>query len=315
MQRKELQDLKLRHKDELLSLEKEKNQILLDNKELEYKVKQQRITMESERLEIVSQVQRLEGEKISLEQALKSCEGEIAHLKSLKNLQNDSKTAEIQREFEILKEEHKNELVKSRQASDKVILELRGLYEAEFDVLKQQISTLHGKLKGSLQEIEYLKENNNANMYKLQVEELENELEYYKSITNTGYLSRNDEDQQFRSICTETLQSFDEKKYEKPSNFEVQKEILQIQIEKYEIESKELKKELEKIKEETVSNEHKLKNEIKFLIGKLLKAKSKLSTEGELSESIRRESMISTLRYGSMHKSKSIFNVFPKKSE
>ena len=324
MQRKELQDLKIRHKDELLHLEKEMNQVILENKELEYRIKQQRISLESEKLEIISQLQRLQAEKLSVDQALKSYENNSLYQQSIKEFQTDSKVADLQRQFDIQKEEHKNELLRNRQASEKTMLELKIMYDKEIDNFKQQILQLQARLKSSLEEIESLREGDSTIRQKFQVEELESELEYYKSFVHTGFISRSEDREEFNSIYTEALNSKESasrgngsNKYSYSADFEnilLKNEKLTLDNEKYQIEVNELRNEFEKIKRASVENENKLKNEIKFLIGKLLKAKSKLSTEGELSDSIRRESIMTTIRYGSMQRPQVSINNMPKHS-
>ena len=83
----------------------------------------------------------------------------------------------------------------------------------------------------------------------------------------------------------------------------IQNERLKVSLDRAYFETSQLNAELEKTRKEQSENEFSLKNEIKFLIGKLLKAKSKLSIEGELSETVRKESMLSTLRYRNVNKS------------
>ena len=56
MQRKDIQDLKLRHKDEILALEKERSLLQMENKELEFKLKKQRLTLDAEKLEIMNKL-------------------------------------------------------------------------------------------------------------------------------------------------------------------------------------------------------------------------------------------------------------------
>ena len=326
MQRKEIQDQKIRYKDELLLLEKEKNQVILENKELGYRIKQQRITFETEKLEIFSQMQRFQAEKLSVEQALKSYESNNAYQQSIRDFQVDSKVVDIQRQLEIQIEEHKNELLRSRQASDRVIIELKIMYDKEIDSFKEQILHLQARLKTNSEEIERLREDNNTNRQKFQVEELESELEYYKSLVHTGFISRNGDSEEFNSICTSALVSNESatsrgnrnNEYSYNTDFEnilLKNEKLILDNGKYQIEVNELRSEFEKIKKESIENENKLKNEIKFLIGKLLKAKSKITTEGELSDSIRRESILSTLRYGSIKRPQVSIKHMPKHSE
>ena len=311
--RKENQEIKLKRKDELIIIEKERNGLLLENKELEYKLKQQRLGLESEKLEIISQMNRLEADKISVNQALKSYENDLTYNQSLLQFQNGSKITELQRENEILKEEHRNNTQKLRQEFDKMVIELKLLHEREKDSLRNQISQLQSKLRIYSQEIEHLKQEHNQNMQKIQIEELTNELEYYKSLKVSSFQDEIEGSEEFRSIYTENFGSKDSyARYNKSARYQtedatenltLQKERLLIQMKKDKRAFENLRDAYEKLKQKSLETENSLKNEIKFLIGKLLKAKSKLSTEGELTGSIRRESMLSTLRYRSINQS------------
>ena len=256
-QRKELQELKLRHKDELLNIEKEKNELLLENKELEYKLKQQRLILESEKLEIVSQKQKLEADKIASEQALKSYENNISYTQSLQQFQIDSKIADFQREIEIQKEQHRNELLKARQESDKTVLELKILYEKEKDAFKGQISQLQSKLRIYSQEIEHLKQECNQNMLKIQIEELESELDYYKSLSINKFKEETYENEDFRSLCTDNLESYRKSSRsarsgleEEIENLTFQKEQMLIQLINERKNSENLRDDYEKLKTE-----------------------------------------------------------------
>ena len=162
--------------------------------------------------------------------------------------------------------------------------------------------------------IENLKEESNPQLMMIRIEELEGELEYYKG-AKSGKLKSKDEELEFISsrediseIKNSTIKKKKAQKGNSPDyeieNLLLQNERLKLQLDRSHLEMDQLNNELEKNRREQSENENSLKNEIKFLIGKLLKAKSKLSKEGELSETVRKESMLSTLRCRSVNKSK-----------
>ena len=137
-QEKELYELKLRYKDKISSLEKEKQELMIINKNFEYSLKQQRLALESEKLEILSQLQKLESDKLSVEQALKSYEHDRSHQIEKQKYQTDLKLIDLQRQLELQREESRNELIRNRQESDKSIIEIKAIYEKEIDTLKNQ---------------------------------------------------------------------------------------------------------------------------------------------------------------------------------
>ncbi|OMJ73293.1 hypothetical protein SteCoe_28043 [Stentor coeruleus] len=314
---KEIFELKTRYKDKVALLEKEKQELLLSSKELEYSLKQQRLAMETEKLEIVSQLQKLESDKLAAEQALKSYEHDKSYQQELQKYQTDMKVLDLQRQLELQREESRNELTKARQESDKAIIELKQMYEKEMDSLKNQSWQMQEKLRSQAYTIENMKEESNPKLLEIRIEELENELEYYKSLKpNTSTKKKNPEenDEIFlssREDLSEIKNSASKsRRNQRPSpDFEIENLILQnerlkLQFDRARLEIDQLSIELDRTRREQIDSENALKNEVKFLIGKLLKAKSKLSAEGELSETVRKESMLSTLRYRSNKSSK-----------
>lgn len=95
-------------------------------------------------------------------------------------------------------------------------------------------------------------------------------------------------------------------------DLKIELETVCIQKERLEMEVDRLKAELSTIKQDWMHSEEKrsqtetsLKNEIKFLIGKLLKAKNKIVAEsGELSETLRKEATLSMIRCKSVNRSR-----------
>lgn len=271
--------------------------------------------METEKLEIVSQLQKLESDKLAAEQALKSYEHDKSYQQELQKYQTDMKVLDLQRQLELQREESRNELTKARQESDKAIIELKQMYEKEMDAIKNQSWQMQEKLRSQAYTIENMKEESNPKLLEIRIEELEGELEYYKSLKpNPKSKKPEDNDEIFlssREDLSEIKNSASKsRRNPRPSpDFEIENLILQnerlkLQFDRARLEIDQLSIELDRTRREQLDSENALKNEVKFLIGKLLKAKSKLSAEGELSETVRKESMLSTLRYRSNKSSK-----------
>ena len=300
MQRKDIQDLKLRHKDEILALEKERNLLQMENKELEFKLKQQRLTLDAEKLEIMNKLIRFEADKLSLEKELKTRQNDLAQIQSLQQMQNESKVLELQRKLDIMKEEHLNEVKSVRQEGDKSVLEIKVIYEQEIDKLKSQIVAMNGKLRETSTELESLQAKDNSSMFKSQIKVLEEALDHYKTLTKQSTkLADKDEFRSFNSDLFASKDSYTSRPYRKTYEDEINLPFnpkVPVEYQKFVNEIERLRELNEKLGKEKEENEKKLKNEIKYLIGKLLKAKSKISTKGELTENLRRESMMNTLR-------------------
>jgi hypothetical protein len=295
MQRKDIQDLKLRHKDEILSLEKERNLLLMETKELEFKQKQQRLMQDAEKLEMMNKIIKLEADRLSAEKELKSRSTDLAQMKSLQQIQSEAKIQELHRKIDLLKEEHANEVKLVRQEGDKSLIELKVLYEQEIDSLKNQLSSLSSKFREKTAEIDSLREKDSA--LKAQISVMEEALSHYKTL----HKSKPDKEE-FRSFNSDFFMSKDSLS-SRPFRNMCEDDInlpfnpkIPVEFQKFVNEIERLRSLNEKILKEKEENEKKLKNEIKYLIGKLLKAKSKISAEGELTGSLRRESMLNTLR-------------------
>ena len=273
---------------------------------MEYKIKQQRLVLESEKLEIMSKMQKIEADKLLLEKNLKSYENSLNYSQSLYTIQTDAKLADILRQKQLEKEDHNNELLKVRNEADKAIHDLKLLYEKELNWHKEQEGILQNKIKKYLEEIEVLKENNEA-LSKFELEDVKSQLEYYKSLC---YRKGFDEDCQ--SLFTDSIgskDSFNRNSRSFKSGLDTDHETVVFKdfnfdlLNKFKKDNERLQGEIKKIQDETENNENKLKNEIKFLIGKLLKAKSKLTAEGELTASLRKENMVCSMRNSSIQKS------------
>ena len=218
----------------------------------------------------------------------------------MQQIQNESKVLELQRKLELLKEEHLNEVKLVRQEGDKSVLEIKVIYEQEIDKLKSQIIALNGKLRETSSELEGIQARDNSSVLKNQISLLEEALEHYKTLNKQS--AKFNEKDEFRSFNSDFFVSRDSytsrplrKMYEDELNLPYNPKV-PLEYQKFVNEIERLREVNENLRKEKDENDKKLKNEIKYLIGKLLKAKSKISAEGELTGNLRRESMMNTLR-------------------
>lgn len=262
--------------------------------DLDYSLKQQRIQSETEKLEIISQLQKLESDKMSVEQALKSYENDKYFQQDIFKYQQDLRIAELSKQLDLSKEESRNDVMKTRQESDKALIELKFLYENEIENLKSQIRNLQDKLRNEKNKIDSIRSENNPKLMEIRIEELESELEFYKNKRRKDeslMLNSQEEGRKGRDLHIESLALENEK--------------VKVQLERAKFEIEQMNVEIQRSRREQLENENNLKNEIKFLIGKLLKAKSKLTVETELSETVRKDQMLTGLKYRSFNKSRS----------
>ena len=262
--------------------------------DLDYSLKQQRIQSETEKLEIISQLQKLESDKMSVEQALKSYENDKYFQQDIFKYQQDLRIAELSKQLDLSKEESRNDVMKTRQESDKALIELKFLYENEIESLKSQIRNLQDKLRNEKNKIDSIRSENNPKLMEIRIEELESELEFYKNKRRKDeslMLNSQEDGRKGRDLHIESLALENEK--------------VKVQLERAKFEIEQMNVEMQRSRREQLENENNLKNEIKFLIGKLLKAKSKLTVETELSETVRKDQMLTGLKYRSFNKSRS----------
>ena len=137
--------------------------------------------METEKLEIVSQMQRLESDKLAMEQAMRSYEHDKSYQQEIQKYQKDLKVVELQKDLELQKEEARNEMAKSRHESDKIVIELKAMYDKEIESLKNQTFQMQEKIRNQASRLDSFREESNPKMLEIRIEELENELEYYKT--------------------------------------------------------------------------------------------------------------------------------------
>lgn len=240
---------------------------------------------------------KLEADKLSAEKELKTKQGELTQLQSLQQYQIENKLLDAQRKMEMMNEEHLNEIKKVRQDADKSVVEIKVIYEQEIECLKEQVIGSQGKIRELLKKVENLNEKNSGSGLKEQVMALEEELEQYRMLVRHSVKQDREEFRSFTSdyfVSKDTGRNSVRKKDEDNKYLNSGKSHAENQ--KFVAEIERLRTLNEKIFKEKEDVERKMRNEIKYLIGKLLKAKSKISAEGELTGSMRRESMMNTLR-------------------
>lgn len=180
------------------------------------------------------------------------------------------------------------------------------MYESEIEAVRSQLTVWQEKFRKEKLRVEEFFSENDLKFWQHKVEELENELEFLKSgklkkieENESLFISSKEEISEIKGSKMKKVRNSSEIEYE---NFFIQNERLKLQVDRGKLELSQLSEELERTRKEMMENESGLKNEIKFLIGKLLKAKSKLSVEGELSETIRRDHYMNTLRFKNFDK-------------
>jgi outer membrane murein-binding lipoprotein Lpp len=184
-----------------------------------------------------------------------------------------------------------------RQESEKVINELKTMYEQELETLRSQIKDSQDKLRKEKNRVEQFLTEHDLQTWQEKVDQLETELESLKS----KKLAKIEENESLFISSKEEISEIPINKSKKLDfefeNLIIQNERLKIHVDRAKMEAAQLAEELEKTRKELTETEETLKNEIKFLIGKLLKAKSKISIEGELSESARRDLYLNSIRF------------------
>lgn len=226
---------------------------------------------------------------------------------------------------------------KVRQEADAAIYHLKILFNKEIESLKSQIKSLQHKVRHHKEKIEKLRLNPQIDGYLSQIDNLNDQIENYKdfiaeslSIPNPiikSYNSPGPKPNPFEKM-SKTQNFFNREdlsycetceflKYEiKTKNESIEelsfkyetsllhKEKAEIELEKIKIEAQESKFHSDSIEKSYLESEKALKNEIKYLIGKLLKAKSKLHIGDEINDSFKKDPNLSSFRSRSINRSK-----------
>ena len=275
IQIQENKELKLQVKEVKTKADQEKQELNLAIRELELTMKQQKLTYEGEKLTLLGNIQKLEGENFNLVNFTKMTQKPETSQK----IQIEGLNKSFARE----KEELLNECKKNREDYEKSIKELKTVYENENLGLRRTINELQSKLKASLDTIDELKDKGNE-MIETRTDELECQIEYYKEL----YLNANKNNVNKANLA-ESCEK--QKLLNEIENLELQNSKLSLELEKNQLEVKRAKMDLLKFQDKYAENERNLKNEIKILIGKLMKAKSKLGNDAEYRETLRRDNL------------------------
>ena len=277
MLQQENSELKVKIRDINHNSEQEKQEILLNERELELNFKQQKVNFESEKLQLLGAIQKLESEifKLSNSAKLKTFEKETVS-ESQKNQING-----LQKQFLLEKEALIKENTKIREDSEKSLIELKSVYESENESLRNTVKDLQKRIRQQQHVIDELKEQTGEVMENRN-EELECQVEYYKEL----YLNTTKNTTSRKNISD----SAEKQKYlDSIESLNIQKDKLQLEIEKLQLEVKKLKLDINRNQEKYWENERNLKNEIKILIGKLMKAKSKLESEVDYNDTLKKD--------------------------
>lgn len=293
----EITSLKKKHKEEILMLEKQVQELFLSKKDLQIDLKHAKTLVESEKYELLTTIKQLESEKMMLAKAVKKFE--------------DSPGPDV------LQDRHwkENRTMDSRGFNDS-----RNIFK-ENDY-KSRIEDLLTKLKSKKEKIKRLKERTNEKALRVRIEEMEEELETYKMLfKKSNHSSRNDgvektlrkELEDAQNVIAGLRKAGESKSFYIKKDMEVQQ--LREKLAKNAAEVERLNSELGKMSlklqqneiywkmadQKRAETELALKNEIKFLIGKLLKAKSKIGNE-DSKDNTAKQSLTNTVRSQSVKK-------------
>lgn len=297
----EICELKKKHKEELLFFDKQLQELFLGKKELQIDLKHQRAAAESEKFEFLAIIKQLESEKFQLEKSLKQ-------------------SSENQR-LNLAPQDYSSK-EKPRLSLDGRPTNDRQLINKELDLLKGKIEVLNTKLRGKKEKIKRFKERNSEKSLKVKIDLLENELESFKYLHKKSS-KPSDLEKKLKSDLEEALCTIERLK--KSQNTDFKPMMLKKDLEAKQLKEKiiQLTSELEKTNSELskvhlklqqheiywkMSDEKRsetemaLKSEIKFLIGKLLKAKTKTENGSESKETVNKSGLIPTVRSKSVKK-------------
>ena len=288
--------IKKKNKDEITSLEKQMQELFLSKKELQIDLRHQKTTAESEKYELLTVIKQLESENIQLENSLK-------------------KLAE---QDQVLKD-------RTFKENQRLSIDSKSLNDSRFilkenEQFKSKLEYLNSKLRSKKEKIKRLKERTNEKSLRVRIEEMEEELETYKLICKKPSNSRNEVERSLRKELEDAQNTIANIKLKNDSKPLIMKKDLEIQqlkekLVKTTADNERLSNEISKVGLKLQQNEiywkmadqkrseteNALKNEIKFLIGKLLKAKSKLGND-DSKETTAKPVLVTTVRSQSVKK-------------
>ena len=266
-------ELKAKIKELKIKAKQEKQELNLAMREIELTLKQQQLFFQGEKLNSLKTIQKLEAENSNLLN--------LAKITQKPEISQKTRIEGLNKSFAKEKEELLNETFKIREDYEHSFKELKAIYDNENFGLRKSIDELQSKLKNSLNIIEELKEKG-SEMIESQTDELECQVEYFKELYLNAF-KNNLSKVKFNDSCDrQKLENLIQK-------FELENSKLSLELEKNQFDAKRAKMDLLRFKGLYAENEKNLKNEIKILIGKLMKAKNKLGINEEFRESLKRD--------------------------
>ena len=253
-------DLKSKVKEVKSKAKQEKQELTLAIREIELTVKQQQLSYQGEKLSSLKAIQKLEAENLNLLSLTKFTQEP--------QLNKNNRMEGLNKTLAKEKEDLLNESLKIRVDYEQSVKELRTIYDLENIGLRKSVDELQGKLRNSANIIEELKEKA-SKMIETQTDELECQVEYFKELYLNAFKNNLSTVKLTDSCDRQKLLNVIQK-------FELKNSKLLLELEKNHFEAKRAKMDLLKFQDQYAENEKNLKNEIKVLIGKLMKAKNKL---------------------------------------
>jgi len=255
----------IKHLKDLLNQKQRKiDQYETENQELKMDLREITAKSDSNKYELINEIQKLKAENESIRNNLQSQEETSRHAQSVAQYQFHIKLRQTKRELLVQKEENKKECNRIKQESEAAIIELKSLFGKENEALRQQVRSLQNKVRQQASKIQELEDS------EVKIQDLQDQLKNRGSLLDESEVkstARRDSSNYLQVALKAKATEIKELK-QRNENLRVQKNKLQNELER-----------LKEVKEN--EPEVGLKTEIKGLIDKLLQAKTKLVLEGE----------------------------------
>ncbi|CAG9325915.1 unnamed protein product [Blepharisma stoltei] len=322
---RDIESMKKRYNDKIAALEKQNHDLILQNKELKLDLKHQNFRFEGERHDLQAKIQSMETDKLT---TLSSPKALISpNYQEKLSFEQEFKYNELKKNFD----EEKEELRLKAQQAEESIVSLKNNYAKEIETLKVQLKSLQFKNRHQAEKIEQLKSKEKLMVNKQRADEItvqttsetsssmnsqdnSPKARIFKQENKSNILKSqvlNSQRDFFTCESCRILKGQIQEKEDlikdlsnKVENEILQKEKIKVDMDKALMEIKNLKQIQVLSHEKYAETEKSLKNEIKFLIGKVLKAKSKLAVESELNDSFKRDGILNTIRSRSVNKAR-----------
>ena len=205
---KEIEDVKLRAKEDKLLSERTIRDLKSKVNTLELELNQIQGLLVKERIESKENLKQVEAEKTSMAMRIKALEEEGSAGKAGVVHELELKLHSAERELLIQQEEARTEVLKARESADKTVSELKSLFHDEISVLKSQISSLKAKNQRQHEKIMQLREGNtNEELYAEEIERLQSELDNVRfNVKSSRYPSELEEERDSLVRQVEELQ-------------------------------------------------------------------------------------------------------------